>query len=87
MRAPSPQQAWSHVMTRGEKRAAAKALIPASTAPAPRPETKPKATTGGHHGVAAQTAAEAATRRQLETSSRPTPSRSRSGPALKLEAR
>ena len=48
-------------MTRGVKRAAAKALTPASIAPAPRPETKPKATIGVHHGVAPQAAALAAT--------------------------
>ena len=44
-------------MTRGVKRAAAKALTAASIAPAPRPETKPPARIAGHHGVAAQAAA------------------------------
>ena len=35
--APMPQEAWSQLTMRGEKRVAAKALMPASIAPPPRP--------------------------------------------------
>ncbi len=59
--APSPQHACSQVMTRGVKRVAAKALTAASIAPAPRPDTKPKATITAHHGVTAHVAALVAT--------------------------
>ena len=46
--APTPYDACSHVTTPAENRAAAKALIPASMAPAPRPARIAQPTITGH---------------------------------------
>ena len=70
------------------KRAAAKALMAASIAPAPRPETKPPATISGHHGVVAHD--DGARRDEEASSSRAVGRRRvapRTTPALKLETR
>ena len=85
--APTPQLAWSQVVSRGEKRAAAKTLIPASIAPAPRPPTRPASRTTPQPGATAYSSALDAVAALLAARSRPTPSRATRVPLAKLDAR
>lgn len=51
--APTPYEAWSQLTRRGEKRAAANALMPASIAPAPSPASRPAPTMTHQAGATA----------------------------------